>query len=402
MADRLGKGIKFLQENSLFLLIGTALALAWANLDHASYEHVLHYPLLENRFFGYLHHGHRVINLHYLVNDLFFAFFFAKAAKEVWEQLLPGGNLHNPKEAATSLFGMGGGMIGPVVVYLGGAYLIGEFNDLSHGWAVSCATDIAFSYMVARFAFGPKHVAIPFLLLMAIGDDGATLAILTTVYPQGEIQLIWLVLPALAIVLGLTFNKVLKLRSFWWYILIPGAISWIGFALAGLHPALGLVPVIPTMPHAKSDLGIYHSQETKRKDTLSEFATWWENPIELILFAFGLCNAGVVFSSIGKPSLLVMVSLIVGKAIGIWLGAMFAVKVFKFSLPEGMNSKHLFVVGCAAGIGFTVALFVATVAFPAGELQDSVKMGALLSFSAAIVTLIFGRIFKVKEAVNSS
>jgi len=92
---------------------------------------------------------------------------------------------------------------------------------------------------------------------------------------------------------------------------------------------------------------------------------------------------------------LVLSGLIVGKPVGIFLFGWLAVRFLRFDLPEGMRLSDLVVVGFVAAIGFTVALFVATVAFPAGPLQDAAKMGALFSFAAAGFALVSGRLLKV-------
>src|SRR5690606_37556511 len=134
-------------------------------------EHLLHLELLSNDYIGYAHGDHKVINLHFLVNDILMALFFAIAGKEVWEATLPGGALNDPKKAATPLIATIGGMAGPIGVYILIAFAVGEWGTLSNGWAVPTATDIAFSYMVARIVFGGGHPAIPFLLLLAIADD---------------------------------------------------------------------------------------------------------------------------------------------------------------------------------------------------------------------------------------
>ncbi|HHL71747.1 MAG TPA: sodium:proton antiporter, partial [Bacteroidetes bacterium] len=160
--------LNFLLENSAFLIIGALLGLAWANIDHESYEHLLELPLFVNNLIGVPHDGHKIITLHFLVNDIFMAFFFAIAGKEIWEATLPGGPLHNPKRAAVPIVAAVGGMVGPALIYLYGAHLIGEYETLANGWAIPCATDIAFSYMIARIVFGAAHPAISFLLLLAI------------------------------------------------------------------------------------------------------------------------------------------------------------------------------------------------------------------------------------------
>src|SRR5690606_1109039 len=192
-------------------------------------------------------------------------------------------------------------------------------------------------------------------------------------------------------------HKVLRLQSFWWYLLIPGIMSWWAFFKAGIHPALGLVPIIPVMPHAHTDLGIFARDEMGRDDTLNEVEHWWKNPVELILGLFGLANAGVVFSSIGTGTWLVLAGLLLGKPLGITLFTWTAEKIFRLEIPAGMNYRQIVTMGMVAAIGFTVALFVSTAAFPTpGPLQDSVKMGALLSFGAAALSFVLARLLGVR------
>lgn len=392
--------IRFLLENSLFLILGSVVGLAWANLDHAGYEALLHLPILQNNWVGYAHEGHRLITLHYLINDLLMALFFAIAGKEVWEALLPGGPLNNPKRAVTPMFATFGGVIAPAGVYLLGAAWLGQLSELGSGWAIPAATDIAFSYLVARIIFGPGHPAISFLLLLAIADDAIGLLILAIFYPQEEVRILWMLLPIVAIGVGFLLRRA-RVKSFWPYLLIAGSISWLGFALSGVHPALGLLPIIPTMPHAHVDKGLFNWQEIKSQDTLNRFEHWWKNPVELILGAFGLVNAGVVLSSVGAPTYLVLAGLLIGKPLGIWVFGMFAAKVLGFGFPPGVRQKDLIIIGCAAAIGFTVALFVSTVAFPAGPIQDAAKMGALASFIAAFITWIVAKLVGVEKVAGT-
>ena len=392
------RSVKFLLDNSLFLIFGAAAGLAWANLDPDAYKHFGHLKLFESSLF-YDHGlaaegGGHFVTLHYLVNDVLMALFFAIAGKEVWEATFPGGPLNSPKTAAAPLIATFGGMAGPAALYLAASAFFGQYDALAQGWAIPCATDIAFSYLVARLVFGAGHPAIPFLLLLAIADDALGLIILAVVYPQGEVNVMWLLLSMAAMAIA-HFMKMRRLWSFWPYLIIAGSASWVGFALAGLHPALGLLPIIPFMPHAHVDTGLFDWSRLDRHDTLSAFEHWWKNPVELILGLFGLLNAGVVMSSVGTATTVVLLGLLVGKPLGIWLFGVIAAKGLGFGLPEGMNSKDLFVLGCAAGIGFTVALFVTTVAFPAGGIQDAAKMGALGSFGAALVTFAAAKVLRV-------
>jgi NhaA family Na+:H+ antiporter len=389
--------IRFLLENSAFLIGGAIAALVWANFspgEHGSYRHFAHATILDVQI-SPQDHG---LTLHFLVNDILMAIFFAIAAKEVWEALLPGGSLSNLRTAATPLLATLGGMAGPAVLYLLGVSIFGP-KELEPGWAIPMATDIAFSYMVARFIFGPGHPAIPFLLLLAIADDAGGLLVLAVFYPTETPEPAWLLLSVGAVLLGFAFRK-LRLHSFWWYILIPGVLSWISFQEAHLHPALGLVPIIPTMPHEHSDLGVYARQERGRHDTLNEFATWWKNPVQLILGLFGLVNAGVELTSFGNGTFIVLVGLLIGKPLGITAFTWFGLRFFGLQVPAGMSMRHVVVLGAVAGFGFTVALFVSDVAFRGPENAvnlDAAKLGALGSVLSFFVATIAAKVLGVKR-----
>ena len=122
-----------------------------------------------------------------------------------------------------------------------------------------------------------------------------------------------------------------------------------------------------------------------------------------MLFFFGLLNAGVEVSSIGSPTWLVLAGLIIGKPIGVLLFGWIAAKPLGLGLPAGMRIIDLFVIGCVAAIGFTVSLFIASVAFDSSVMlgdvpvQDAAKMGALFSFFAAVISIIAGKVTGVEK-----
>lgn len=408
----------FVSTYSLLLIGGALLALIWANVSPDTYHHVVDFVLIEDFFIGHAHEVngeiHRTLTLHYLVNDVLMALFFAIAAKEVWEAIiLQEGSLRG-KKAATPLIATLGGMIGPVAVYLGIAAVLGVFEQVHQGWAIPTATDIAFSYLVGRMVFGAGHPAIRFLLLLAIADDAGGLLILAVFYPSGELAPEWLLLSfgaavavfVLANWLPLKLDRgrelqpvsvwVRKTLSFWPY-LIAGCISWYGFQEAGIHPALGLLPIVPTIPHADRGFGIFAEAEEHLHDLLNSMEHALKVPVEVILLFFGLLNAGVEFSAISEPTWLVLAGLLIGKPVGILLMGWVGARVLGFGLPEGMTLRDVFVLGCVAAIGFTVALFVASVAFDPGPVQDAAKMGALFSFFAAAVALAAGRLLGVQK-----
>jgi NhaA family Na+:H+ antiporter len=407
----------FLANYSLLLILGALIALIWVNISPESYHNFVEYPLLDHSFIGHPHYGpdgtveYRTLTLHYLINDVLMAFFFAIAAKEVWEAIiLKNGSLRG-KKAATPLVATLGGMIGPIAVYLGLAAFLGSdvYDAVARGWAIPTATDIAFSYLVGRLVFGAGHPAVRFLLLLAIADDAGGLIILAIFYPSGALAPLWLLVSfgsALAVYLlanwlprYLDRGKEARPNSTWmrnklgfWPYALAGAVSWYGFQESGIHPALGLLPIVVTIPHADRAFGIFSEAEQYLTDLLNHIEHILKHPVEIVLFFFGLLNAGVEFSAISEPTWLVLAGLLIGKPVGILLFGWFAAHILKLGLPKGMRTVDLFVIGCVAAIGFTVALFVASVAFPGGPVQDAAKMGALLSFGAAIISIIAGKL----------
>ena len=103
------------------------------------------------------------------------------------------------------------------------------------------------------------------------------------------------------------------------------------------------------------------------------------------------------FEAIGDATWLVLLGLIVGKPIGIYIFGWLAAVPLRLGMPEGMRLVDLIVIGFVAAIGFTVSLFVASVAFEAGPVQDAAKMGALFSFGAAVLSIIAGKMFRVQK-----
>jgi len=364
--------LQFLLDNSLLLVVGALAGLAWANAAPASYERVSH--LLA---FG--------------VNDIGMVFFFGLMTKEVYEATLPGGPLASRREAAVPIFAAAGGMVVPALVYVSVVVWLGR-SDLVRGWAIPCATDIAFAYLAARMIFKAGHPATPFLLLLAIADDAFGLIILALAYPQKELAPATLFVGvAIAVALAVALRR-RRVANFWIYVLGPGALAWAAMYFGGLHPALALVPIVPAMPHPKSE----SSSGAVTPSTMHHFEAWWRIPVQVVLLVFGFVNAGVSFSSVGTVTFVVLASLIVGKPAGIVLATWLAER-FGFRRPSGLDYRDLVTLGTAAGIGFTVALFFATASFPAGIVLSEAKMGALLSVIALPIAIAVGKILRNPE-----
>lgn len=421
----------FVTNYSLLMIGGAILALIWANVDPHSYHAVVDWTILADAPIGepsFAPDGSvltRTLTFHFLVNDVLMAFFFAIAAKEVWEAMvLEQGSLRG-KSALVPVLSAVGGMAGPACVYLLLAAFLGSetYDALAHGWAVPTATDIAFSYIVARIIFGAGHPAVRFLLLLAIVDDALGLLIIAVFYPQGEVAPEWLLLSLGAAVAAYAlFNWLpryldrgnelqpnatwMRTRLRFWPYLLAGAFSWYGFQEAGLHPALGLLPIIPAMPHADRGFGIYAEAEQHLTDILNQFEHALKTPVEGILFLFGLLNAGVELTSVGVPTWLILAALLVGKPVGIFLAGWIGSRGLRLGLSRGMDLKDVLVVGFVAAIGFTVALFVAGVAFsPEATLgghpvQEAAKLGALFSVVAGPIAWVVARLARVQRQVG--
>ena len=381
--------VNMLQEFSIPLLAGVVTAVAWANIDAASLHHVVETPLFGN------------VNLHFLTNDVLMALFFGLAAKEITESCLPGGALHSVRAVVNPVFATIGGVAGPALVFFGWVAWTGD-AAIANGWGIPTATDIAMGWLVARMIFGPGHPAVQFLVLLAVLDDGIGLAIIAVFYPDPahptQVAMLGLVAAAMATAWGL---RRAGIQSFWPYVLVPGVLSWVGFHEAHLHPALALVPIVPFMPGPDHDAGLFVDEDAMthvvHDDPLNRFEHVLKLPVDFGLFAFGLANAGVAFSGLGNATAAVLVARLAGKTLGV-LGMGLLARELGFPLPRGVDAKALAVVGMVAGIGLTVALFLAGAAYTDPALQGAAKMGALASIVAAPLAFVMARVFGVKRA----
>ena len=402
----------FLQEFSIPLIAGVILGIVYANIDYTSYHHLVDYQLGSATLLGH------DLTVHYLINDIFMVFFFGIAAKEITESVLPGGDLNPPSKAINPLLGTLGGVFGPVGVYLlmtNVLYTGDQASQVATGWGIPTATDIALAWLVARMVFGNKHPAVSFLLLLAVADDAIGLGIIAVAYPKSPpdvMQLVYWTLPGMLLAYAMRKKGV---NTWFPYIAFAGTLSWIGLSKAHLHPALALVAIVPFIPGPTRDTGLFEESDEADEEhaqaaaghpvenhhdhsPLHNFEHNLKLPVDFGLFFFGFANAGVEFSSMSNVTWIVLGSLILGKTIGIFLFSWAGAKM-GFPLPEGMGFRHLFVAGIIAGLGLTVALFVAGEAFK-GELSTHMgpaKMGAVFSAVAALLAIVAGKILKVKD-----
>ncbi|WP_019850877.1 Na+/H+ antiporter NhaA [Desulfitobacterium sp. PCE1] len=382
------KTINFLQEFSIPLILGVLIALVWANLVPENYHHFVHNEIMGD------------LSLHFFVNDIFMVFFFAIAAVEITQSLLPGGSLNPIKRAVNPLMATLGGVLGPALVFIGLNALIGS-SEFAKGWGIPTATDIALAWLVARVVFGAHHAAVSFLLLLAIVDDGIGLMIIAFFYPDpaNPVAPIWLLLTVGGMLVAYLLRRK-NVRSYWPYIVFGGVLSWAGLYLAHIHPALALVFIVPFLPHPpREEFGLFED-DPKDHSTLKTFEHEWKIFVDFGLLLFGLTNAGVEFSEISTLTWLIFIALLGGKTLGIFLMGSLAT-VIGFPFPKGMGYKELLVAGVVAAMGLTVALFVSGVAFIDPGLQGAAKMGALFSAASAVIALVAGKVLGIKKSQDT-
>ena len=410
--DQARRLTNLLQQFSIPLIVGVFAGLAVANIDDSFYQRLVEHQVFGTGTTVFGHH----LTARFLINQVFMVFFFGVAAKEITESVLPGGALNPASKAINPLLATLGGILGPAGLYLLLAFIFygggDDFSVVANGWAIPTATDIALAWLVARLVFGNGHPAVNFLLLLAVADDAIGLGIIAVFYPDPEHpvnpQWLLLTLGGMAAALGMRRLHV----AYWpWYIVIGGAMSWVGLLKSSIEPALALVVIVPFLPGPREDPGLFleeadNDPASRRTRPTTDVPVYDHSPLEqfehqlkllvdLGLFFFAFANAGVAFGSINSVTFIVLLSLIAGKMVGIstfsWVGSRLG-----FPLPTGMHTRHLVVAGIIAGLGLTVALFVATKAFAGSagsseaDFLDPAKMGALLSGGVALLALIVG------------
>lgn len=357
-----------LESASTILLLGaTITALALANsAGHGAYEHALHLPV--SLGVGSV----RIeMTLHHFVNDVLMAIFFFVVGMEIKRELVKG-ELSSRARAALPFFGAIGGMVAPAAIYAA----LHAGTPTLRGWGVPMATDIAFA-IAALGVFGsrvPPALKV-FLLALAIIDDlGAVLVI--ALFYSDSIAVPWIVAAAAGLAACGVLGR-LGVRAYGVYVGI-GALVWFAVYESGLHAtiagvALGLIT--PARPVG----GAEHSPIDDLEHRLHGWVAFAIMPI------FALANAGVALdaSSLGdadaqRVALGVALGLLVGKPVGITALAWLAVRLRIAELPSGVGWSQIGGVGMLAGIGFTMALFIASLAFEEAPNQIAgAKIGIL-------------------------
>ena len=408
--------------SGITLLVAAAAALVWANSPLSeSYHELWHAPVTVGI-------ADLVISrpLHFWINDGLMTVFFLVVGMEVRREMHEGA-LATLQLASLPLAAAFGGVTVPALFYLA----INTDPALQRGWAVPTATDIAFAAGVLALLGKniPGAIRI-FLLAIAIVDDIAAVIIIAVFY-SGGLDYSGLLIAGFGIVLVLGLQRI-GVGSAYAYV-VPGAILWFGMLATGAHPTLAgvvlglMTPVVPTRTRerplhtaarALREFELQSGTEAVDTDALARSLKELRYaqremlpPVVRVQKAlhpwvaygvvplFALANAGVSIESADVAShgalgtmLGVLVALLLGKPIGIFLGSWIAVRTGWCRLPPALTWRGVALVGCLGGIGFTMSIFIATLAFGEGILLTAAKSGVLLaSLAAGIIGLLAGR-----------
>lgn len=393
----------FIRHFALALLLGTAIATLWVNLAPDSYYDAIEWRVLDIRLPAWIAGRSSSLTLMGVTSDLLMAFFMFFLGKELWEaNMLERGSLRG-RRGAMPLLAMLGGMIGAVLVWVLLSALIETAYEASFGtgWAVPLGSDVVLGYLVGRMVFGAGSPALHILLLLTIGTDIAGLLLLGIAYPEHPLRLIWLALP-LAASLGVwalfarhanagASERHRQRALHLWPYLIAGVLSWVGVAASGLPPALGLLPIIPAIPHADRAFGLFAEAEEFLHDPLNRAAHVLVKPLIVILFLFGLTRGGIDLSAFAPTTLVTLGAMWIGKPLGIILGGLVLAPMLGYPMPTGVRARDMMMIAGIAGIGFTIPVLALDSALPGGAMQEAARLGLGISLLAGPIMVFLSR-----------
>ena len=403
----------------IVLLVAAALALVWANSPFAD--------AYADLWGAYVTVGAGSFEISkpllLWVNDGLMAIFFFVVGLEIKREVLAG-ELAEPRKAALAIAAALGGMAVPALLYT----LVTAGTPASGGWGIPMATDIAFALGVLALLGSRAPLALKvFLTAVAIVDDLGAVIVIALFY-TAKLN-IGMLVASLACVAALAVVNRLGVQKPIVYGLV-GIVAWVFMLKSGIHATIAGVLVALTIPATRridetefserigyllghfrhgldpgntvpdaDQMHAVHSMEEAIQDvepplqrlehSLHGFVAFFVMPV------FALANAGVAFgadfASLATDivALGVMVGLVVGKPIGVMLLAFVAVKTGLARLPTGVTWRHVLGVSFLTGIGFTMSIFIANLAFGTGALLDSAKLGIL---AASLVSGVLGAV----------
>ena len=411
----------------LLLLLAAIVALVWANSPaHESYE-----GLWETHLGISVGPFQIEEELRHWVNDLLMAFFFFVVGLEIKRELVLG-DLRDIRAAALPLVCALGGMVAPALLYTA----LNAGGPGSSGWGVPMATDIAFAVGVLALVGtrAPAGLKV-FLLTLAVADDLGAIAVIALFYTS-NLEAEWLALAAAAVLTVLLLQRA-GVRKYVWYV-VAAAVLWLAVFESGVHATIAgvilgfLTPSRPLHPpenvsglaerhlevlQTKPADGIADEEEQSTLLEVGRLAVEGVSPLArlesalhpwtawLVLPLFALANAGVrivggdVGAMFAEPVTIgIILGLVVGKPLGISVAAFLTVKAGLGRLPPGVGWLEIIGVGLLAGVGFTVAIFIAGLAFEDPVLTSAAKIGILTA--SVLAGLVGAGFLAVRDAAK--
>ncbi|MDE1179315.1 Na+/H+ antiporter NhaA [Paraburkholderia sp.] len=415
--------------SGIILLAAAALALIWANSPFAhSYHEFLESPLT----FGV---GGFVFAkpIHFWINDALMTVFFLVVGMEIRREMHDG-SLSDLRQAALPLAAAIGGVAAPALIYVA----VNHGSDAVRGWAVPTATDIAFAVGVLALLGRsiPSSVRI-FLLTLAIVDDIIAVLIIAVFYSAG-LDYSGFVLAGAGVVAVVIMQQIGIGRAPAY--IVPGVVIWTGLLISGVHPTLAgvvlglMTPVVATSRHERVLVELSQAADHVRETevTTGHDFDQLEKPLHTLRVAqrellppvvrvqwalhpwvgygimplFALANAGVTLTGIHLAEIEtrwiligIAIALIVGKPVGVFVISWLLVKIGACRLPPEMTWGGLGLIALLAGIGFTMSIFIATLAFVQPDALNVAKLGVLIgSFMAGCFGLGWGVMYARRQA----
>jgi Na+:H+ antiporter, NhaA family len=312
------------------------------------------------------------------INDGLMAIFFFLIGLEVKREVLHG-ELSDPARVVLPLVGAAGGMLIPALIYA----WVNWGNPLAmNGWAIPSATDIAFALAVLALVGSSVPASLKlFLMALAIADDLGAIVIIALFYTS-QLSVLSLVVAAIAALGLFVLNRrgVLSLVPY----LLVGLVLWVAVLKSGVHATLAGVLVAMFIPYRKAP-GQELTQLERLEDDLHPAVVYGILP----LFAFA--NTGISFAGLTLQSLLepvplgIALGLFMGNQVGVMGFCWVAIKLGLARLPSGANWVHMYGISCLCGIGFTMSLFISSLAFEAagGGAMINDRLGILVGSMAA-------------------
>lgn len=408
---------EFVQTESasaVLLILAAAAALIWANSPwHSHYEELLDTHLSVDLAFWFVEGS-----LHFWVNEVAMVLFFFVIGLEIKREITIG-ELSDPRVMAAPVAGALGGMLLPLGIFL----FVAQGAAAREGWAIPMATDVAFALGIATLFASRVPLGLRAMLLTFVIVDDIGTVLVVAVFYSTDVQLAPLVLTVALVALMLLFYR-LGVRAMIVFLAV-GIVAWGAILESGVHPTtlgaiLGfLTPWRPPVPlggfvrtarqllerfragdeEPESPLG--HDQVVDSLLSLSELSNNAVPHVDrlehnlhpwvayLVVPAFALANAGVHLDPDGLSEAFassvtwgVLIGLVVGKPVGLVAATWIAVALGA-TRPAGVTWRGVAAIGLVAGIGFTVALFVADLAYADPELLRYSKIGILAAFAVA-------------------